>query len=242
MGRSTPASGYHLQKGMTGLLDGRPSSGARRRTGGTTMTAPPTLDEQGAQHLFEEVLDLWIHPEIERRRAAGLLPDDFLVYKAQVVLNLDAPTQVRLNHEVVAAARLKVNRPIRKGEIVTVGDVDEIADIQLTDLDPNAGHVTLVLLRDTWHIRFDFRYNAARITAMLDTARQFLDCASVALEKEHLRAFVDNLFSATELMAKGELLQSHEEFLTSKKHDLVFVRYSHWSYLGNADQRYAQLL
>jgi hypothetical protein len=49
------------------------------------------VDEEFSQNLMQQVHELWINPEVERRREAGRLPDDFAISRAQVVMNLDAP-------------------------------------------------------------------------------------------------------------------------------------------------------
>ena len=38
---------------------------------------------------MKQVLELWINPEIERRREAGRLPDNFVVTGAQIIMNSD---------------------------------------------------------------------------------------------------------------------------------------------------------
>jgi len=53
---------------------------------------------------------------------------------------------------------------------------------------------------------------------------------------------LDNLFSATELMAKGVLLLHDESMLSSKKHGRVSTRFNQWGHLGNTDPRFTGLL
>ena len=48
------------------------------------------MDEEFIQNLMQQVHELWISPEVERRREAGRLPDDFVIRAAQVTMNLDA--------------------------------------------------------------------------------------------------------------------------------------------------------
>src|SRR5215207_4746465 len=136
-------------------------------------------DEEFGQNLMQQVLELWINPEIERRRVAGRLPDDFALTRAQVIMNLDtnAP-EVRFNKEIKAVAQFSAARAIEVGEDVTEADVDSIEDIMLTDEDPNAGHLTMMLFKGRWIIAFDFRYNAMRIAATVRAAREFLDSAA----------------------------------------------------------------
>ncbi len=101
----------------------------------------------------------------------------------------------------------------------------------------------MMFFKGRWIISFDFRYNAARVASMVGAAREFLDVASSALKENRMRPFVDNLFSATELMAKGHLLLSPDEaLLKSKKHTIVSARFNQERNLGNVEPRYVDLL
>jgi hypothetical protein len=114
-------------------------------------TGDRVAEEELGQNLLQQAFDLWIHPEIERRQTAGQLPDDFVLRGAQVIMNLDADApEARLNEEVRAVAHARAARPIEKGEPLTEADLQGIEDIVLTDQDPNAGHLAMVLLGDRW--------------------------------------------------------------------------------------------
>ena len=202
------------------------------------------VDEEFIQNLMQQVHELWINPEIERRRAAGRLPDDFAIRSAQVIMNLgaDAP-EVRFNEEVKVLAEAEWAREVEYVEDVTEADVDSIRELVLTDHDPNAGHLTMVLFKGRWIIAFDFRYNATRVTATLNAAREFLDVATFALDQHQMRAFADNLFSAAELMAKGVLLMdADKDLLKSKKHTFISSRFNLSGKWGHTDPRYVKLL
>lgn len=192
---------------------------------------------------IEQFLELWINPEIERRQKTGDLPENFTLYSAQVIMNFDAPTEVRLNEEIRAVLVGDFSKPVEDGEQVTVDILENIKEISLTEDDPNAGHFTMMLHRGNWFAGFDFRYNAALVSDHLDAARQFLDSASSSLlERGHFRVVVDNLFSAVELLAKGLLLMHDKTVLTTKKHGIIHSRYNQWGHLENPDEQYTQLL
>jgi len=193
---------------------------------------------------MRQAFELWINPEIERRRQTGRLRDGFALSAAQVIMDMDtdAPT-VRLNEEVKAVFRARLKRAVQKGEVVWENDFDEIEDLELTDLDPNAAHLTIILRKGMWVLKFDFRYNAARIRETIETAREFLDCATFSLNKGNLRAFVENLFGAAELMAKGLLLMHPDRsILTGKSHKIIASKFNWWGKLGNTDPEYVKLL
>lgn len=190
------------------------------------------------QHIF----DLWIKPEIRMRQEKSLLPDPYSFYAAQVIMNHDLPTEVRFDEEVHAVVRGKLQKPSTKGQQIALDELESLEEIALTDIDSNAGHMTIIAHRGRWIIRFDFRYNAARSRDHIKAAREFLDAAISSLEREHLRPFVDNLFSAVELLAKATLLLHDEDMLTIKKHGVVHSKYNLWGKLGNTDARYTKLL
>lgn len=205
----------------------------------THQPAEPTF----ADNLLHRVFDLWIDPEVERRQSLGLLPEDFRLRAAQVILNVGAAPEVRLDEEVRAKAKIKPARPIEAGDIVRAVDVDEYVAVELTDVDPDAGHVTVLRHQDGWSITFDFRYNAARVALVLDASREFLACAQFALAAGHERAATDNLFSAVELMAKADLLKLHDTgLLSSVKHSYVAHQFNRLGHTGTIEVGYLRLL
>jgi hypothetical protein len=183
-------------------------------------------------NFFKHISELYIDPEIDRRKQAGSLSDDFALYAVQVIRNHEGPVEVRFNNEVSAYVVGTFAKPVSNGDEVSISELETITDVELTDRDPNAGHVTLLIHNGSWVGRFDLRYNASRSRDHLSTAREFLDAASVSLAKGHLRSMLDNLFSATELMAKGVLLLHDESMLSSKKHCRVSTRFNQWGTSG----------
>jgi hypothetical protein len=103
------------------------------------------VDEQIKEAVIRQAMDFWINPEIERRREAGALPEDFALSAAQVVLDPGAAEpEVRLNEEVKAAVLVEVRRDVSQGEELSADDIATYNDIVLTEDDPNAGHITIV--------------------------------------------------------------------------------------------------
>jgi hypothetical protein len=200
-------------------------------------------DAAFGESAVQQVFDLWLNPEIERRRATGVLAEGFALYAGQIIINVDFPPVVRLNQEIKGVLRGVAARPILKGEDVSWRDLLDIHQIELTTEDANAGHMTLLLHKGRWFLEFDFRYNAQRVADTIDAARQFLDAARFCSERAHVRAFCENLFGATELLAKGTLLMLPDKgILTSKKHDYVASHFNRWGKYGNTDPRYVGLL
>jgi HEPN domain-containing protein len=121
--------------------------------------------------------------------------------------------------------------------------VDSYENIILTDEDPDVGHITIVPHRGGWAVAFDFRRNASVMSELSGVAAEFLATAHWARGRNFTRAFVDNLFSATELMAKGLLIwQPDRSLLDSKTHRLIHVRFNLARKMDNVDGRFADLL
>lgn len=88
---------------------------------GTAKTEDPGEEHEAIanQRTLRDTFRLWIDPEIERRKAAATLPEDFQLRIAQVILNVDAPTVVRINEEVRAAilvSKMGGSAPKQKGD------------------------------------------------------------------------------------------------------------------------------
>ena len=206
----------------------------------------PLLDQEGCQRFLQQVFDLWVNPEIERRRQAGTLPPSFQLESAQVIMNVGEPTLVRLNIEVRAVMRVVPAVPVKesdKGNPIYWDQISSIEEIQLLDLDPNAGHVTMLKAPKGWAISFDFRYNAQRVQELLQTAEEFLDSAEHAGTQNHPRVFMENLFAAAELTAKARLMmEPDEQLLKAKSHKLIGQKINLEGHLGNVDRDFVRLL
>lgn len=205
----------------------------------------PELTDEFKRRVYEQLFEMWINPEIDRRRVAGRLPDDFALYAAQVIMNPEATgNEVRLNDEVAAIAMVRARGPLEPGEPVSSEQVEQILGLELTERDPNAGHMTLLYHANGWHLSFSFRYNTARITESIEAARQFLNCARFALSEGYLRVFVENLFAAVELLAKSEFLAlADRDIMSTKKHSAIRAKYNRWGgRVDGFDHRFAALL
>ena len=205
-------------------------------------TAPFT--EEHNQALFKQVFDLWINPEIERRRTAGTLPDDFILRAAQVIMNVGSPNEIRLNHEVAVVLGIRLDRDVKPGDLAYEEDLDRIEELYLTkERDPNAGHLSLLRVKNRWLLCFDFRYNALRAEELLDAADQFFEAAVGARSRKHSHSFAENLFAATELAAKAELiLRPDEQMLKKGTHKLISSRINRERHYGNVDSEFVDVL
>jgi hypothetical protein len=178
------------------------------------------MTPEAAQQALSQLVELFVRPEIERRRTAGH-PDE-PVRAFQVVFEDNGAHQIRLNTEVRAVARAIATRAVAKGEPLTAEDISDVQQVELTDADPNAAHFTALLIGDGWTLAFDARYNAGRIS-------------------EHLAA-AENAFGASELLATAALLPIPDATTrTSKRHGTVAARHNQFAKAGGTETRFARL-
>jgi hypothetical protein len=99
------------------------------------------LDGEGAKNLWNHVHEIWINPEIERRRKMGSIPADFRVYAAQIMSLTDCrDNQIRLNEEVAIASRtLKPNDQFNLED-----GISEIKNIELTKEEGKLGNFEVI--------------------------------------------------------------------------------------------------
>lgn len=207
---------------------------------------PQELSEEAVARFFNQVMTIYIVPEIEARQARGEAPKPFPLLFAQVVFKVDMPPVVRLNSEVHGSVMVSPADPARvwnAGEDVMLEDIGGICDFALPDEDANAAHITLLAHASGYSLTFDATYNRARIAEHLRAAEEFMVSADQALTDERLTPFVENAFHAAEHLAKAELLPLPDErFLRAKTHRTVASRLHWWSNLGNIDPDAAKLL
>jgi len=188
----------------------------------------------------QQLLDMFVEPEIKKRQEAGEAEKPFPLRHAQIIFYPDGTLpSVRLNDEVKTVLKVKLKEEFREG--VKKGDpvyLEQIESVETTRLpeeeDPNVGHATLLSINGSWLLHFDFIYNKQRSSQHIEAARQFLESASTALDKRHWAVLIDSLCSASELTAKAYLLGSPDKtIMESKTHKVVASRANMHGKLGN---------
>jgi len=194
-------------------------------------------DRKMAEVFLKQMMELFVEPEIKRRRASGQLPDDWQLKGAQVVFFDDRVAEIRLNDEIQALLEVKVNRAIQAGDPVFWNMIDEFRSMRLPDTeDPNCAHATFLKVENQWFIFFDFRYNRSHAREHLELAREYLDSANDALLRQHIPVLVENLLAASELAGKAFLLLFPDPNIrTSKSHKVVSSHLNLHAKLGNLD-------
>lgn len=193
--------------------------------------------ELAMKKAFENFMNQFIIPEIEMREENNKLPKSFVLNRAQIVFHFGKGNEIRLNEEVQATIKIKYKEGMSKqvGEEVLESDVADIVNIFLTDSDdPNSGHVTIVRMNNQWHMSFDFLYNKALSRKNIKTAIEFIEAADFSFSKKNWSSFIDNLFSATELLAKSILLgHTDSEFQKKASHKAIKSKFNLEAKLGN---------
>lgn len=202
------------------------------------------IDETIKQKVFQQAIDIFAIPEIEKRKKMNSLPSNFIIDKVQIIFSLKSGRNyVRLNKEVKAIIRCKVNRGITKGEPIYEKDVDDIESIELAKGDSDYAHITILLFRGNWVISFDFKYNQKMARDHIEASREFYESAKDNLEKGRLRSFFENAFASAELCAKSILLSiPDKKILTNKSHDNTKTYFKNWASLGNVKVEYSTIL
>ena len=191
-------------------------------------------------NVFEQFMELFVLPEVKRRQESGELDKPLDLHGAQIIFFPDhRKPQVRINLEVkgVAEAKLKPEFSKEAGENVFQHELEGIRFINLSEEDdPDCGHVTLLRYGDRWSIAFDFRYNKALSKKHIETAKEFYDSARFSFRNKYWSVFVDNLFSAAELLARSVLLSAPDpKFREKATHKVIKSRYNQEYQLGNLD-------
>ena len=198
-----------------------------------------------SRRLFEQFMDLYVAPEIKRRQQVGELDKSFSLRAAQIVFFPDGrKPQVRINSEVKAIGKVKLKPGISKkaGEDIFEHEVEGLEVINLTEEDdPDCGHATLVRIGNSWIIAFDFRYNKALSAKHIEAAKQFWKSAEFSFKQRNWAPFIDNLFSASELLAKSVLLSMPDpKFRKKTTHKAIQMKFNRFADLGNVQPVYRE--
>jgi len=202
------------------------------------------FDQKTKKRIFQQVIDIFVIPEIERRKKMNKLPSDFRLERIQVIFSSrSGRNYVRLNKEVKAIIKVRTNKPIQKGDIVYEKDIDKIESIDLTKGDTNYGHFTLLYIKDSWIVSFDFIYNKEEIRKHIEASNEFYESAKENLKKKRLRPFFENAFASAELFTKSLLLSLPiKEQSKGSKHQIKKEFLKNWADLGNVKPSFSTTL
>jgi hypothetical protein len=113
---------------------------------------------------LEQIDKNWIQPELDRRRAAGILPDGFAIYQALIRLPYGREPVVQFNQEIGWSAKVSIapDAKLGKGDLVYMHHVQKVDTV-----DPPTHEGKRVAFVYLWHrgggnyrILFDFSPNS----------------------------------------------------------------------------------
>jgi hypothetical protein len=140
----------------------------------TSPEAPPGLmSEEGRRRVLEQAFELWINPELERRKEAGTLPDSFQLHMAQRIQHPDGKVVVRFNEEARGVALARATRAVAKGDPITFLDIDQLEAFDVPDDELDCGHWTVIRGPSGWFSSFNFLINRAKCRNLLEKAYHF---------------------------------------------------------------------
>lgn len=199
------------------------------------------MNEEIGQRVFQQIMDIFVNPEIERRKKDGRINNGFILRAAQVILSRDKGNSTRLNEEVKAIAKSIAAKPIKKNDLVFEEDIKNIESIQLIESDKNCAHITLLLFKNQWLIFTDFRYDKEDSKKHIDASKEFYDSATENLKNRRLRPFYENSFAAAELATKASLmLFIDKKNLNNHKNRIEYL--GKWAELGNIPKVFSDTL
>jgi uncharacterized protein (UPF0332 family) len=210
------------------------------------MSESENANLAAAQKFAEHLLETFISPEVVRRQELGQLPRPLEIRAAQVIFFPDGKKpDVWVNEEIQAIAHIKLKEGVTKdaGEPIYESEIEGLEAITLTDnVDPDCGHVTFFRVNQSWILAFDFIYNKSLSRRHIKTAEEFINVAEYSYGKGYLPAFIDNLFSAAELLAKAVLLSFwlDPQFHDKAGHKAIHSRYNKFAQLGNVRALHAE--
>jgi HEPN domain-containing protein len=210
-------------------------------TSALTVNQIMPVIHNGFERTFTQMWEIFFGPEIERRMAAGSLSNEFALYMAQVLFPPEGLPRILLNEEIKGDALMRAQRPITEGQAIQVSDLYGIERFDLPDEFLDNGHFTIISRGDGWGMHFNFLSGRAKAKDMLEHAGQFLEAALSSRDKGHAGPAVDNLFSASELISKAELILQRSRAVSSKKHKAIAVEINAWAKLGNIDAAFVAL-
>lgn len=125
------------------------------------MQTDQTSGDEGGARLFEQVMELWVRPEVTRRMAEGRLAAPFEIRAVQVLFSPGSdPPLVRLNDEVTGVLTARASRAIDKGDVVVESDISEMIDLSLLEPEEDCGHVTMLSHRGADQVRLPLQQEA----------------------------------------------------------------------------------
>ena len=119
---------------------------------------PSILPDEASQNFFNHIRKIYIEPEIEKRKNARKINDNFSVYKCLIKMRSNEPVIVQFNEECgfLIVARKDRNISFQNGQKVYTHQIREIVDVMPPEINNNpASFIFLHSVNEEWRIFFD---------------------------------------------------------------------------------------
>lgn len=200
---------------------------------------PPEIT--GWTRTLVQMQQICFTPEIRRRKDAGVLPEEFLLWAAQMIQPHEGEQILRLNDEVRGVPYLRAGRPMENGEQIHLSDLANLETFDLHDDELDCGHFTIFWTGANWVGAFDFRAGRAKCLSLIEKALKFISAAKLAANNGLAEPAVDTLHTACELIAKSRLILSHHPAHKWKSHSSVQSAINREGRMGNIDAAFLAL-
>ncbi|QWT87322.1 hypothetical protein KBP46_05545 [Chryseobacterium sp. PCH239] len=143
-------------------------------------------EENFINNAFNNIMEIYFNPEIERRKQNNTLEENFELIAAQAFIFPDErPNIIRLNAEVQATVKIKDG--INKDASDYFPNCEDVESIEISENEYlNCGHIIIIRFKDYYQLKFDFIYNKKTCKSLLDNSFQFLKTAEFALKNNFL--------------------------------------------------------
>lgn len=193
-------------------------------------TVKSDIDKVMYVNLLKQLFEVWVNPEIEKRKEAGIFSNGTNVRRVQVLFSVEGKPIVRINEEVKVIGKVKINRPVKKGEAIYEKDIEEIPELYLEKHERDFGHITAIQFRGSWLLTFSFIYDVSKSKKLFEIGCEFLEAAKKSYDNGNLRPVVENLSVAAENLAKARIyFHPDEEIRKSKKHGTTWAKVNTYS-------------
>jgi hypothetical protein len=196
-------------------------------------------DDKLAEALAEQILSLWVLPELQRR---GLPADRAQIQAALVVMHPHEGLRVLLNDEASVVFEVATTRPIRAGEAVTESDIGDVRRIRPDLITEDAAWALVVRVATALYVAFDFRRYRGTAKRLLALARQYLDTAYAAQSGGLAGPAIENAYAAAELAVKAQMLLYLAPAKLVTRHDGRRDWITQWAAFGNAPPEHSSTL
>jgi HEPN domain len=199
------------------------------------MAETADSSEDFAANVVNSIFDVFVMPELARRDLT-LEQDDI----KKVVVEIDPGRKhprVWINDQAQVAVQVKASA-VEEGQAVREEDIEEVVAVLPPDVGPNSGYVCLATIQGHRYVRFDFRYNRARIASLLDRAAEFLSVAK-GCSKSAPAVACDVAYSAAELTVQANMLLQQQK---TRNHSYRQEWLDQWVAHQNAPSSHADAL